>query len=58
MRVFASLPTISVPREVVALPGCPHLISQLDFVDVIRTLERAREDVLFCRMFLTLEGSG
>lgn len=52
------LPTLSAPREVVAMAGCPHLLSELDFVDVLRTLERAREAAWFCRMFLTLEGSG
>jgi len=50
------LPTFSVPKEVLA--GCPHLLSEWDFLDVPRTLERAREADLFCRMFLTLEGSG
>jgi len=51
------LPTLSVPREIVAMPGCPHLLSELDFVDVLRTLERATDAALFCRMFLTLEVS-
>jgi len=49
---------LSVPREVVAMAGCPHVLSELDIVDVLRTLEMAREAYLFCRMFLTLEGSG
>jgi len=52
------LTTLSVPREVVAMTGCPHLLSELDFVDVLRTLERARDAAFFSRMFLTLEGSG
>jgi len=55
---FPPLPTLSVPREVVAMAGCPHLLTELDFVDVLRTLERAREGALFCSMFLTLKGSG
>jgi len=52
---LAPLPTLSVPRDVVAMAGCSHLLSELDFVDDLRTLERAREGALFCRMFLTLE---
>lgn len=51
-RCLPPLSTLPVPRKVVAMAGCPHLLCGL----CLRTLERAREAVLHCRMFLTVLG--
>lgn len=55
--MFASSVLPFAPSEAITVAGCSHCLCGLEVMDILRTLGRAREDVSFCRMLLTVHSA-